>query len=222
MTYSTTNVNDIIKPNLKGADASAALSNNPTKVKRVIESAYKTAEQQMASLVKNLTPGWSALYDGWKEVKWMLDNACEEDEETVDKTRTWADKCLKMMKEDSPVMTGKLRESIRIIGSSALDIDVRIDEELISKPVKMKNIVPYVDSYDKWLAGEEKARPIGSKTFIRDYDYSDYADNTARPKNWWKGGTDSLYHFKSEIWRHDIKELVAEQLGLPYGEEEDD
>lgn len=211
---STTNVDEIIKPGLKGIEAFAAFSKNPSWSKRKLNSVYKEVDSVIDSISGHWSAELRAFVPSWQKVKQTLDDMCSNYADRAEATRRWAQECFAQMREEAPVMTGKLKSSIRIIGTSVLDIDVKIDEDLMTQKTTMKNIVPYVKSYDKWLDGEEELKPIGSMEFTRDDDYSDYANTKARPKEWWKGGVEPLVYFKSLVWEFDIKKELAEKFGL--------
>lgn len=222
-TISTTDVDDIISPYLFGKMAFAELTPNPSKSLREIEAGYNVIDKNIDMFLDMGAAGTLALA-AWEEVEDLYKDLLEEAEYRVKALRKWAQRSLAAMKEDSPVMTGNLRDSIRIIGSGPLDINVKIDEEIISERKTMKNIVPYTKHYQRWLkhgAPADELKAPGEIEVTRESDYSDVVDSQARPKKWWELGTESLVGFKSVIWEN-TKSEIADELGVDYTPEFED
>lgn len=212
---SSTNVNDVV-PKKRGREAFAAFCEHPRTAKSKLDDAYTRVNNILSICDKSGAPELAPIYNYYASVLSELDSEVEECEEEIISIRKWCTECMAEMKDKAPEMTGKLKDSIRIMGTGPLDYDVDIDIDEISKPTKMKNTVPYVKSYDKWLKGEEAARDPGSVTISSEGNYAGYANGTARPKDWWKGGTTPLIGFWTQIWEVEIKKAKADQLGLSY------
>lgn len=212
-------LSDILPIATDAIQAYAWLTSNPEKEEKDMKKFLELSDKLSDGYYELGTPEGAAKGEAWHQMWMMCMDKIRESAKEYSNIREWAKECYDLMVANCPVVTGNLRDSIRFFGSGPLDIDIRIDqEELTRDKGKIPNIEPYVFSYASWQSGAEKIRARETVKLQRGggKDYSMYADANARPRRWWAGGQKPLTRFKTHIWEYDIKQAVAEKYGFAY------
>lgn len=208
-----TDTAEAIVPKVKGdeslAECATELGRDEAKgmIKEIRDKAKEVGSLGTKMKGKRYASFAKGLIDYQKNIDNALDKLGKKTEKRLDAVRDWADMCYDEMKTDkwSPVMTGNLRDNIKIMGNSWVDIDVDVWAEGIAKAGQNRKTMPNLRPYYDGRA------PGTVKIALRPYDYSVYANESARPYD-----GNELVFFRYPKWETEIKLPKARQLGFDY------
>lgn len=207
--YSTTEIDDLI-PEVKGDEALVLMCEDKQSGRanlKFLKDAIESLGVEAKKSVKSRSITAAIDQHLYRTCKGIYDKMIKDAEKMVNSTRRWAIESYDLMYDNTPYMTGHMRDSIRFVGSGPLDINIVLDEDEMTTPETLPNLHKYYDG--------RKAYTVYRR--VGDYDYSNYADEMAKNKNWWVEGKPhpSLVHFKMK-WEIDIKQRLAQKYGIPY------
>lgn len=203
---SSTDVSEIIPQEMCiGKEALIALCKDKNRARRVYNQLETAINNLEAAGGRMEGPAGLAKREIAKVAKEGLDDIIDDCEFEVMSVRSWATESYGKMWDYVPIMTGHMRDAIRIMGTGPDNIDVGIDPDLIEKVERRPNIVPYYTG----------SAPFSRRLKVGGLDYSGIVNTTARPRHWWKGGTIPYIGFKT-YWEINIKQTIAQKYKISY------